>query len=377
MDRALNLPAFSDLLIRRGLNQSQLADRLGVSREAVSKWFSGESFPQPEKLIRIGMVLEASFDQLVLPQSEQVPVVYYRKKSSRKTKPENLAIARERADLLRRLAPSLPRQRLTRPPTLQEPTNDYDYVQRVASDVRREMKFANKHCLDFSDLIAKFGQLNATIIPVLWGDQIEHGNALNVYLPDSATTWVFLNLDSNAIDFMFWMAHELGHSLAPEMGEETGEPFADAFAQALLFSGMDAAALRPELERIPGVGRRITRIKNEAKSRTISPLTIRYALHAYEDHARMPRTGLGELPAFMGSVVNFGKGYRTMSQALFDGKPPTPAEYAAVSTRVFKTPFFEALSAFCKREADAEHFINRVLGLPLADAKALSGELSA
>jgi hypothetical protein len=46
---------------------------------------------------------------------------------------------------------------------------------------------------------------HAVLVPVLWGAREHHGNALNIYLPDSQTTWVFVNLDSNIVDFKFWM----------------------------------------------------------------------------------------------------------------------------------------------------------------------------
>jgi len=51
MIKSLNLPAFADTLLRVGLSPAKLAERLGVSREAVSKWLHGESIPQPDKLL--------------------------------------------------------------------------------------------------------------------------------------------------------------------------------------------------------------------------------------------------------------------------------------------------------------------------------------
>ena len=65
MNKSLNLPRLTDALIRAGMNQSDLAARLKVSREAVSNWMRGESFPQPAKLLRIGMLLGLKFDELV------------------------------------------------------------------------------------------------------------------------------------------------------------------------------------------------------------------------------------------------------------------------------------------------------------------------
>jgi len=72
----LNLPVLRDTLLKAGLNQAGLAERLKVSREAVSKWLSGESFPQPDKLLRIGVLLRLTFEQLVVkPEPKAIPVV--------------------------------------------------------------------------------------------------------------------------------------------------------------------------------------------------------------------------------------------------------------------------------------------------------------
>ena len=60
LQKILNRSALQDALIKAGLNQSGLAEKLKVSREAVSKWLAGESFPQPDKLLRMGMLLGLS-----------------------------------------------------------------------------------------------------------------------------------------------------------------------------------------------------------------------------------------------------------------------------------------------------------------------------
>lgn len=49
----------------RGLSQEELAERIGVSRQAVSKWESGESFPDIDNLIAMGDIFGVSIDRLV------------------------------------------------------------------------------------------------------------------------------------------------------------------------------------------------------------------------------------------------------------------------------------------------------------------------
>lgn len=59
---------FNEMLIKRrkevGQTQDDLADKLGVSRQSVSKWENGECMPDSEKLIKLSDVLDISLDEL-------------------------------------------------------------------------------------------------------------------------------------------------------------------------------------------------------------------------------------------------------------------------------------------------------------------------
>lgn len=55
-----------------GMTQEQLAEKMGVSRQTVSKWESGASYPEMEKLIALCGLFDCTLDALVrgeLPQS--------------------------------------------------------------------------------------------------------------------------------------------------------------------------------------------------------------------------------------------------------------------------------------------------------------------
>ena len=49
----------------KGLSQEQLADVLGVSRQAVSKWESGQSLPEIEKLIAMSALFGVTIDYIL------------------------------------------------------------------------------------------------------------------------------------------------------------------------------------------------------------------------------------------------------------------------------------------------------------------------
>ena len=49
----------------RGLSQEQLAERVGVSRQAVSKWEVGDAIPDTDKLIPLARALGITVDELL------------------------------------------------------------------------------------------------------------------------------------------------------------------------------------------------------------------------------------------------------------------------------------------------------------------------
>ena len=57
----------------KGLSQEALAEKLHVSRQAVSKWESGAGYPEMDKLILISDLFGVTIDYLIKDSHESVP----------------------------------------------------------------------------------------------------------------------------------------------------------------------------------------------------------------------------------------------------------------------------------------------------------------
>ena len=58
-----------------GLTQADVAAKLNVSRQAVSRWESGQSKPSTERLLALGELYGVSIDQLLNTGNVEVPAV--------------------------------------------------------------------------------------------------------------------------------------------------------------------------------------------------------------------------------------------------------------------------------------------------------------
>ena len=217
-NKKLNLENIAGKLESMGLSQSKLASELGVSREAVSKWMKNEKFPRPEKLLGLAKLLKLRFEEIVVRvESEGEPAIAFRKKGRHQISDEYIAEAKYMGSLLEKLVPYLPFDTFSRPPSLIDPNQDYEYVHKITQEIRNYIGATGTSEISFQSLISFFDQFHAVIIPVFWGDRDQHENALHIYLPKTMTTWIYLNLDSKIHDFKFWMAHELGHIKSPDL----------------------------------------------------------------------------------------------------------------------------------------------------------------
>ena len=374
MEKQLNIEKIFETMDEVGFNQARLAKNLGVSRTIVSSWFKGRKFPRPDKLLKLGVILGLSFQDIVKKSvTASEPVVAFRKKGRRKTTDAHVTNARQMGQLLEHLVPYLPFDRLFQPPVLKEPKLEYNYIQKAAAKIRSEIGVENSVPIEFKQLIKKLNEFEVILIPVFHGQKEHHENALHIYLPNSKTTWIYLNLDSNIHDFKFWMAHELGHVLSPSLTGESAEDFADAFAQALLFPQEQAKEAYKVLKRFRSTRSRIKHILSLADSFIISPITIYLAINDYAEEIGLDVFRLE--PDIYAVTTNLNKRFLNVSDTLNKGEPFTAPEYIQLIKKLFHSPFAEALRIYLSENEKSAGFIQLILDTSIFDAKEIHAEL--
>ncbi|MFD2256135.1 XRE family transcriptional regulator [Luteolibacter algae] len=374
MEKKLNTPKLQEAADSKGLNQTAIATELDVTRASVSKWLNGKSFPRPAELLKLGRLLGLKYaDMVALSASRDEPLVAFRKRASCQTTDLHLERARNMGHFLKPLVEYLDVDPFMGPASLKNPSCDYGYLQDLAARIRRELDIAEKAPFDFKDLIDLFHKHQAVIIPTLWGHKTKHENALHIHLPESQTTWIYLNLDVEIHDFKFWMAHELGHvltvDLLREKKNEEAEDFADAFAGALLFPEPLAKRCFEDYKRERTDQGRLKVLGKWAKDHVISPFSVYKETEKFAESNGSPFTAIDGV-SLHSYIAIFNKQFKTLGTALFDGKEPTADQFMRVVQDCFDTQVYSALSRYVRDKEPGSGTIATILGVNPMDARA-------
>ncbi len=374
MERVLNTTRIDELMEAQGLSQTALAESLGVTRAAVSKWLTSKSFPRPAELLKLGRLLGLGHKELVVSLAQQhEPLVAFRKRGSCLTTDEHFQRARDMGRMLKPLVPFLDVDEFIGPPNLKNPSCDYRYLQDLAARIRRDLNIAENAAFEFGALIALFEKHQAVIVPTLWGPKTKHENAIHIHLPDSQTTWIYLNLDVEIRDFKFWMAHELGHVLTVDLLRDEkidfAEDFADAFAGALLFPESIAKIAFAEYNKARSEQGQLRVLFSWAERHTISPNSVYKEIEKYAAHHQEP---FNKIPTAMlhKAIAQKHKNHVMVSTRLFDGKLPTADHFMRVVQDAFRTQAYSALSRYVREKQPSAGTIATILGINRTDASA-------
>ena len=374
MTKRLNIERLMEAMDSKGLSKAKIAASLGMSRTAVTNWFKGDNFPRPAELLKLGRLLDLKHAELVEKVSAKAsPLVAFRKRASCKTTDLDFQRAKNMGAFLEQLVPYLDVDQFMAPREVKKPSCDYDYIQSLVARIRRELDIGEQDCFEFADLLDLFAEHDAIIIPCLWGRKTKHENALHIHLPESKTTWIYLNLDVERHDFKFWMAHEAGHVLTVNLLEqellEEAENFADTFAGALLFPKPLAKKAYEELESVKKINEKLEILGNWAQTHMISPFSVYKEIGAYAEAYDLKRKEITDSTLHF-YINRFNKKFPTLSEDMFKNETPTANHFMREAQSEFDTQIYKALGDYIKEKDPSVGVISTILGISPMDADA-------
>lgn len=371
MEKKINSESVKASIEELGWTQKTLAEKVGVSAQSVTNWLQGVDFPRPDKLLKLATTLGLGFEKLVDLAATQ-PIVAFRKKGGSKTTEQHILNASSMGSLLVPLVQYLPATTVLRT-QIPSPSLDYEKLQIAASAVRAKIGIGAQSVLQYHQLINEFSANGAVIIPVMWGDKKNHGNALHILLPDHNVTFIYLNLDTRLEDFKFWMAHELAHVYTPELaGKDEGEDFADAFAGALLFPKELAQHVYALTTHARSKAGEIEILKKFSHEHQISLFSVFCEVNNYAKAADLPP--LTVVADDIHKIRNTTRG-NLVSRALFGQEPPNTKTYIAASHTEFQSSFFHTLKLMLKDLGTGSSYVQQLLDISIKDATAIHAEL--
>ncbi len=372
MQKTMKTEALRKALADQGLTQKDLANKLGVSAQAITNWLKGKDFPRPATLLKLASTLHLTFEQMVQTDDVSRPVVAFRKKGSAKTTNAHINKAEEMGMLLKPLVPCLPEQQALRT-LITTPSTDYDKLQAAVLQTRNRLGIGEQAILGYESLIGEFRNSGAVLVPVMWGAKQRHENAIHIRLPQEDVTFILLNLDTRLEDFKFWMAHELAHVYTPDLaGSEEGEDYADAFAGALLFPAPCAEACYKTVRK---------KTSNESVMRALLKCADKYLISLNTVYQQVKQYAKANgLPALVIDENNMHATRNShtgplISEALYDPVPPMPVVYIASCKNVFQSDFFHALRQMLQERETGPSYLQQILDMSIHDAKSLYEEL--
>ena len=122
---------FKDKLVilrkSKGLTQDELASAVGVSRQAIYKWESGQSYPEVPKLLEMKLLLSISIDEL-LDDSYDIPLPEKKKRKRLSTEQKAAIEAKVEAEEAP-VAPAAPEAPVAEAPVVEAPVAETPAVE--------------------------------------------------------------------------------------------------------------------------------------------------------------------------------------------------------------------------------------------------------
>lgn len=361
--KKLNITAIKIKMEKLGLNQSNLADSLGISRESVSQWLKNAKMPRPAYLLKLATILQMSFSEIVLKEEDAIGSFAYRTHKKVKTDEYRAEHATIVMEYLHEIFKDAEPSSLLSIPHLKEPSNQYAYIQKAVASFRKILNLTQDQIVTPKHILNYMQSFPIVFIPVLWGEKGDQ--ALVIHLQKLHVFCLYLNVETKVCDFTFWLLHELAHILTPGLGKKEAELFADSFAGALLFPEPCVQTLFEKISPISNVGIKITMILEEAKMRSVAPICIFKEINGFLTKNGMPVLDFD----IYGASTNYFRSVPLLSDVLFEAKRPPAQKYIEVTSEYFGSDFWDALSTWVVENNKTSSAVQTVLNIPLSDAK--------
>jgi transcriptional regulator with XRE-family HTH domain len=362
----LNLDLITNSMKLLGLNQAKIADVLSVSKESVSQWLSGDSFPRARHLLKLGELLNLSYSDLVREEADKnEPVFAFSIAHNYEHTEEDLQKVTEIGYSLEKIISYFEintfKFRLT------SPLNNNEYIKKTVEEIKGKYGIKSAR-IGLNDLNLIFNGNAAYIVPVLWGNINNKSNGLHIYLPESNTNWIYINLDSFIYDFKFWLLHEFAHLLTPDFNPaEEAEEFANHFAAEFLFPIGQAKDFYEKISTFDIEKIKVNLFK-KAIDLLISPYTIYKQINRYLVSVNKPEYDIPEIvDSFKKSLP--GNHNITVTKHLLNTDEPTPEEYLNLINENFNPSFINALDKYYLTGQLSIGFIKNIFHISLQDAQ--------
>jgi len=366
VNKKLNIEFIEGKLAELGLTQTSVSKILDVKRQAVSLWIKGKTFPSPDKLIKLALILKAKYNDLVITEEDLFkPIVAFRLTANRKKTSNDIENAIDMGYALEDLEEYLEFNKYEMPPILIEPKNDYEYISKIVKEIRIKNNIVGGE-ISVKDLSNIYKKYYATIIPVQWGKKSEHENALHIHLPRRKTTWVYVNMDTSIYNLKFWLAHELGHILTPTLLGEKGEEFAEKFAEEMLLPNDLTADLYEKISSINDYNERVKALERIANILVISPYTITQKLKRFANNTGQD---IFSFDNSIGRLINKYNNKKTIVEERIGKKKLNVKELYSFTKELLGSNFYELLAKRIDNEKFETAYVQRLLRINIFEAK--------
>ncbi|MBK5247492.1 MAG: helix-turn-helix transcriptional regulator, partial [Peptostreptococcaceae bacterium] len=179
--KKLNVTAMKNKMEELGMIQANLAESLGVSRESVSQWLKSAKMPRPAYLLKLATLLQMSFSEIILKEEDAIGSFAYRTRRKVKTDEDRVEKATIAVKYLHAIFKDADPSSLVSVPKLENPTNQYAYIQKATVSIRNMMNLDQSQVVKAQYIIEYMRSFPIVFIPVLWGERGDQALVIHLH----------------------------------------------------------------------------------------------------------------------------------------------------------------------------------------------------